>query len=288
MIWIRNKERYNREPWKTILLCFLWGASIAVIFSLILEVILEIPFAIFINDYTTFSFITAILIAPVVEEFTKPLIIGSKTVKKELDEIEDGLIYGAAAGLGFSAAENLLYESTFLSQGLFIFLILVFTRTIGGCLLHASATAITGYGYSKSLLAKKRLISTAPYFVIAIVIHSFYNFIVSFEIIGAFISIGLGLLFAIFLIRFVNKKIIKLDKTSNLINKPLKKEISQLDRRCPDCDRIIPFDANICPYCAKKFYKSESNEVKVKCDSCGFEIQLKDNFCRNCGKKIKK
>ena len=25
------------------------------------------------------------------------------------------------------------------------------------------------------------------------------------------------------------------------------------DRRCPDCGRIIPFDAKICPYCCKKF-----------------------------------
>jgi len=25
------------------------------------------------------------------------------------------------------------------------------------------------------------------------------------------------------------------------------------ERRCPNCGRNIPFDANICPYCAKKF-----------------------------------
>jgi hypothetical protein len=24
-------------------------------------------------------------------------------------------------------------------------------------------------------------------------------------------------------------------------------------RRCPDCGRAIPFDASVCPYCAKKF-----------------------------------
>jgi uncharacterized Zn-finger protein len=25
------------------------------------------------------------------------------------------------------------------------------------------------------------------------------------------------------------------------------------DRRCPNCDRIIPFDSVICPYCGKRF-----------------------------------
>ena len=25
------------------------------------------------------------------------------------------------------------------------------------------------------------------------------------------------------------------------------------DRRCPNCGRVIPFDARTCPYCSKKF-----------------------------------
>jgi len=25
------------------------------------------------------------------------------------------------------------------------------------------------------------------------------------------------------------------------------------DRRCPNCGRVIPMDANVCPYCGKKF-----------------------------------
>ena len=32
-----------------------------------------------------------------------------------------------------------------------------------------------------------------------------------------------------------------------------KSQILQPDRRCPNCGRIIPFDAKICPYCGKKF-----------------------------------
>jgi len=25
------------------------------------------------------------------------------------------------------------------------------------------------------------------------------------------------------------------------------------DRRCPNCGRVIPIDARVCPYCGKKF-----------------------------------
>ncbi|HIH29431.1 MAG TPA: hypothetical protein HA260_06465, partial [Thermoplasmata archaeon] len=42
-IWIRNTERCHRQQWLSIFLCFLWGATIAVIAAFILEVVLEIP-----------------------------------------------------------------------------------------------------------------------------------------------------------------------------------------------------------------------------------------------------
>jgi len=38
-------------------------------------------------------------------------------------------------------------------------------------------------------------------------------------------------------------------KGINFITKTNKKP----DRRCPNCGKIIPFDAKLCPYCGKKF-----------------------------------
>ena len=95
-VWIRNTEKYHREKWITILICFLWGASIAIIAAIILEVLLQIPLAISIQNKNMYYLLTVIVVAPVAEEFTKPLALRLKTVKKEIDELEDGLIYGAA------------------------------------------------------------------------------------------------------------------------------------------------------------------------------------------------
>lgn len=39
-------------------------------------------------------------------------------------------------------------------------------------------------------------------------------------------------------------------------NVPTKVEVmgsSKADRYCPNCGRAIPFDANVCPYCEKRF-----------------------------------
>ena len=210
-IWIRNTEKYNREKWKPIIVCFLWGATIAIVASIILELILGISLAISFDDGNILGLVTTIIIAPFAEELTKPLALRTKTVKKELDELEDGLIYGAVAGLGFSATENLLYGWCFLSEGLFVFLVLIIIRSFGGCLLHASATALTGYGYGKTIIRGKSILRVLPFFILAIFVHAFYNFLVSLDIVGLVISLFAALIFVAISIRLVRNKIKSLD-----------------------------------------------------------------------------
>ena len=210
-IWIRNTEKYNREKWKPIIVCFLWGATIAIVASIILELILGVSLAISFDDGNILGLVTAIIIAPFAEELTKPLALRIKTVKKELAELEDGLIYGAVAGLGFSATENLLYGWCFLSEGLFVFLVLIIIRSFGGCLLHASATALTGYGYGKTIIRGKSILRVLPFFILAILVHTFYNFLVSLDIVGLVISLFAALIFVAISIRLVRNKIKSLD-----------------------------------------------------------------------------
>jgi len=212
MVWIRNTEKYHRERWKPIILCFLWGASIAIIASIVLELILGFSLAISIKDDNILGLVTVIVIAPFVEELTKPLALRLKTVKKEINELEDGLIYGAVAGLGFSATENLFYGSDFLSKGLLVFFILIIMRSFGGCLLHASATAWTGYGYGKTIMKHTKLLRIIPYFALAIFVHGFYNFLVSFEMIGALVGLLAAFSFVLISITLVRRKIRELDE----------------------------------------------------------------------------
>ena len=129
----------------------------------------------------------------------------------EIDEIEDGLIYGAVAGLGFSATENLFYGYSLLSEGLVVFLFLIIIRGFGGCLLHASATALTGYGYGKTIIKQKSIIRVLPFFLLAVLIHAFYNFLVSFDFIGLISGLFLALILVAISIRIIRNKIRKLD-----------------------------------------------------------------------------
>lgn len=211
MVWIRNTEKYDREKWKPILLSFLWGATIAIIASIFLELLLGNYFKTSLADEGILLFSLPVVIAPFAEELTKPLALRLKTVKKELVELEDGLIYGAVAGLGFSATENLFYGVSFLSRGLTVFLVLMAMRSVGACLLHASATAWTGYGYGKTVLRHTSFLRVLPYFVLAMLIHASYNFLVTYEILGAAIGFIAALLFSVWTIQVVRNKIMTLD-----------------------------------------------------------------------------
>jgi RsiW-degrading membrane proteinase PrsW (M82 family) len=209
-IWIRNTEKYNREKWIPLILCFIWGATIAIVASIILEMALG-TIVVSIYDYSLLSITLAIIIAPLAEELTKPLALSLKSVKKELDEMEDGLIYGAVAGLGFSATENLLYGWNFLSEGLILFFVLMIMRSFGGCLLHASATALTGYGYGKAVMKKSSILRVLPFFILAFVVHAFYNLLLSVNLFGVTSSLFMALSFAALTIYLVRKKIQNLD-----------------------------------------------------------------------------
>jgi len=210
-IWIRNTERCHRQQWISIFVCFLWGATIAVLAALILEIILQIPLESSYSLAEITPFLAAVVIAPIVEEFTKPLALRLRTVRSQLSELEDGLIYGAVAGLGFSATENLLYGFSFLEEGFVVFLMLMAMRSVGGCLLHASATALTGYGFGKTVMKRSSFLGVLPYFLLAIFLHGFYNFLVSYEMFGLLSGLILAFLFVLLAITIIRKKIRTLD-----------------------------------------------------------------------------
>ncbi len=219
---VRNMEKYAREPWSTLAKVFLWGAFIATITAVILEIVLLAfaPHTLFRREYEYLAdekslemLILACVIAPFAEEFTKG--VGVLTAKKCIKEVEDGLVYGAASGFGFAATENLLYEASALQYGLITFIFVVFVRTIASALLHGSATAMTGYGISRKIVLKRNY-HVLPFYFAAVSMHALFNLCASFSLLfdNAYLPL-FGLLFAIGLAgtsyKFIKKKIALLD-----------------------------------------------------------------------------
>ena len=109
MIWWL--DRYEKEPVPLLLVAFVWGALPAIILALLLELGLDIPLQQFIPGDAERDITTASLVAPIVEEAVKAIILVVLFIayKREFDNVLDGVIYGAMVGLGFAFVENVLY-----------------------------------------------------------------------------------------------------------------------------------------------------------------------------------
>ncbi len=200
--WIRNAERYGRDPWWVLASIFLWGAVTAIAISFILEMLFmwaygeyfKRTYEILQRHENLDTLILACVIAPFVEEGAKAL--GVFSARHHIIEIEDGLIFGAAAGLGFAATENLLYEYAALSTyGIVAYIMLAIIRSVSSALLHGSATAVSGYGIARKWLYKRSFI---PFFLLAVLMHASFNFIASLSLIFEGTAIPLfGLILAI-------------------------------------------------------------------------------------------
>lgn len=186
LIWIRNTERYLREPYYRLLTIFAYGAVISVIIAIVIEGLLlnllnlnlQRIYQILGENQNLTTIVLALIIAPFVEEAAKSL--GVFTSRKRMRDIEDGIIYGAAAGLGFAATENLLYESdAFFTAGASALIATAVVRTFSSALLHATASSVFGLGIARSTRQGKRLL---PYYLGAVAIHSAFNFAASFGI----------------------------------------------------------------------------------------------------------
>ncbi len=149
LVWIRNTARYGREPWSTVLKTFAWGAVFSVIIALVFSLVLILTLGQIqsLNDFFARRFadpgtaIGVLIVAPVVEEAAKG--VGARAGRRQTQSRTDGLVYGAAAGLGFSATENLIY-------------------------------GLLGYGLAKSWLTGNTW-ALLPFYFVAVVMHATFN-----------------------------------------------------------------------------------------------------------------
>lgn len=171
LVWARNHERHGREPIPAVLGIFAHGATLGIAVAIALGLWLDL-------SLTGGSVvIAAVLVAPLVEEMAKAL--GFGFVRRHVDELEDGLVYGVAVGLGFAATETFLYGILELSDtSVASALAVVVTRNFSSMLLHAGSSALLGFGYAAMRLRSGSLGGLIPYYLLAAGLHALYNLLV--------------------------------------------------------------------------------------------------------------
>ena len=179
VLWL---DQHEREPWWLLLASFLWGAIPAVVMALIAQLVLDVPTTwILGNNSTAYEIVGSSIWAPLTEELAKGLglILILIFVRREIDSILDGIIYGALVGLGFALTENVLYFTTaVVEQGWGNWVVIVLLRTIPFGLNHALFTGLTGAGVaaaSLTLSGWKRMVAAPAGLGAGILFHSIHN-----------------------------------------------------------------------------------------------------------------
>ncbi|MCJ7555237.1 MAG: PrsW family intramembrane metalloprotease [Ignavibacteriaceae bacterium] len=180
LIW--RFDKYDREPFKLVLANYLLGALGAIIFAIIGGFLFSSFASLFLKDGVNTGQFGAIVIAPVVEEITKGFFLLITVASRKFDNITDGIVYGGAIGLGFGMTENFLY---FILYGTTIqdWIAIVIVRTLFSAAMHCVSTATFGafLGYAKFKSKFFKVTFPVIGLLLAMTIHSAWNFSVSFQ-----------------------------------------------------------------------------------------------------------
>jgi RsiW-degrading membrane proteinase PrsW (M82 family) len=182
ILCLRWLDRYEPEPWKYLAFTFLWGALVATVSALILQVIA--------GTVVPEGVPAAVLVAPPTEEFGKalPVLLLLLFRRREFGGVVDGIVYAGMAGIGFAFTENVLYFSQAYSegarqgQGLLALAVLFVVRGIMSPFAHPLFTAFAGLGLGLAALYRHPAIRFgAPLvgYLLAVGLHALWNLIAS-------------------------------------------------------------------------------------------------------------
>jgi RsiW-degrading membrane proteinase PrsW (M82 family) len=176
-------DRNGQVPLRNYLACFFWGATVGCSVSAVLSSVTGEVFSQLAGERTG-TLLTTLLAAPVFEEVTKGLavLVLFLVLHDEFDDAVEGMLLGAASGLGFALIENLVYNARFLAKGMTAssFLWNGSYRALTCALVgHPVYTAMTGLGFglARELEREKKWRRALPLagLAVAIAMHALWN-----------------------------------------------------------------------------------------------------------------
>jgi RsiW-degrading membrane proteinase PrsW (M82 family) len=172
-LWL---DRWEPEPPRLLIMAFLWGASVAVLLSVIFEQVLHVAIE---GPGQDPGFRTMAIVAPVIEELAKGLFLllmltGRR--RNELNTLTDCLVYAGFTAVGFAWLENIFYIAGGESLGASLATAVV--RLVIGPFAHPLFTTMTAIGVYFAL--KKRSAAGKAGAILlgylgAVVMHALWN-----------------------------------------------------------------------------------------------------------------
>jgi RsiW-degrading membrane proteinase PrsW (M82 family) len=162
----------EREPLRIIVTFFLWG-----MFSALMAIGINTVFGL-VFSILGLGFLSAVLVAPPVEEFYKGSGLALLGEHHEFNSIEDGLVFGFVIGMGFSFIEDWIYMLNNPMGGDIIgWFVLFILRSFVFSSIHGLFTAIIGgsIGFLKERAFAAPALGLIPGAFIAAIFHAIHN-----------------------------------------------------------------------------------------------------------------
>ncbi len=166
---LRRVDYNEREPWRLVLVAAGWGAVVATTLALVFESLWSFTIDAGLIPGPGEAVATAFN-AALFEEIPKGLavVLLFLVMRDEFDDVVDGIVYGAAVGLGFNFMETVVYMSVGGMPQWF------FRQWLGLYLGHATYTALIGAGIGVARQVRgpvRKAVAIACGFMIAIAAH---------------------------------------------------------------------------------------------------------------------
>ncbi|KWX63224.1 hypothetical protein ASJ79_08560 [Mycobacterium sp. NAZ190054] len=144
-LWL---DRWEPEPPRLLLFAFIWGTSVAVVISAILQIFLDAWLNPSVDPAATgISPFTLVIGAPVTEEAAKGLfllVMMTGVRRSEMNSLTDCLVYAGLVGAGFAWLEDILYIAN--GESLADSLVTAALRLVMGPFAHSLFTTLFALG----------------------------------------------------------------------------------------------------------------------------------------------
>lgn len=173
-VWL---DRFEPEPPRLLAFAFLWGASVAVVLSVLLGLYLES--LIVRGDTDGVSWVSLVVIGPIIEEAAKGaflLVMMTGRRRRELNSLTDCLVYAGLVGAGFAWLEDILYIAS--GESLGDSLLTAALRLVMAPFAHSLFTTFFGIGVYFALQRRTTAVKVGVLvlgYLAAVFTHALWN-----------------------------------------------------------------------------------------------------------------
>lgn len=227
-LWL---DRYDPEPTWALVGAFSWGALFAVVVSIIVNSLFG-AVSTALAGPAAGEVLASVISAPLIEESTKGLgvLVFWLFLKREFDDVLDGIVYAGFIALGFATVENVLYYGrSFVQAGLGALAVVVFLRGVLSPFSHVLFTAMTGIGCGIARETHRpvlRVLMPVAGWVGAGFLHALWNLVASLA--GAFFFVLYLVVWVPLFLAFLGGVVYLVVREGRIVRRLLTPEVGRL------------------------------------------------------------